>query len=235
MNHRQQLFANAYLRHGDPLIAYSEAYKPKEPNYRSIMSAANRLLRNPEIAEHINAVRDAARAAAEHELKEKMKEELLSVHDKRLYIKRVINGEVLIPQDYKANGCNRCTMFLRPTFPQVLAYLKEDSRLAGHYPEQQTRSRKQPTTIDNKICKPDIESPPQGIGGLLAKDSRQQLTTNHPHRPTPFRTPACESCCTNNATSQAECYSQSQHSSHPQQINYRIFIAPQIRDNENNT
>ncbi len=111
MNHKQQLFANTYLRLNDPFVAYNEAYRPKDGSkYRSIMSAANRLLRHPEIAAHISAVRDAAREQAQYELKEQMKEELLSIHDKRLYIKRVINGEILIPQDYKVNGCNRCTI-----------------------------------------------------------------------------------------------------------------------------
>lgn len=193
MNHKQQLFANAYLRLNDPLVAYIQAYNPKDAsNYRSIKSAANRLLRNPEIAEHIRSVRDAARATAEYELKEQMKEELLSIHDKRLYIKRVINGEILIPQDYKTNGCNRCTIFLRPTFPQILGYLKEDSRLAGHYPEKRrTTTRQQRATSISCPPLPVPQNAGAGVsaaadgGGILAPESpevekEQQNATNCP-------------------------------------------------------
>ncbi len=179
MNHKQQLFANAYLRLTDPLVAYIQAYKPKDAsNYRSIKSAANRLLRHPEIAAHISGVRNAALEQAQHELKEQMKEELLTVHDKRLYIKRVINGEILIPQDYKTNGCNRCTIFLRPTFPQILGYLKEDSRLAGHYPQQQKTTKK---NLAHSISPEFI--PQQAGGGDFAQNTppqEQQSATNCP-------------------------------------------------------
>lgn len=175
MNHRQQLFANTYLWHNDPTIAYMEAYKPKVPNYRAIMSAANRLLRKPEIAEYISSVRDSVRSQLEYELKEQMKEELLTIHEKRLYIKRVINGEILIPQDYKTTGCNRCTMFLRPTFPQILGYLKEDSRLAGHYPDKRRTSTKPPAT-NNTTPRPG------DLGVPLAPDIREQQQTTTTER-----------------------------------------------------
>jgi hypothetical protein len=181
MNHKQQLFANAYLRLTDPLVAYIQAYKPKDAsNYRSIKSAANRLLRHPEIAAHISGVRNAAREQAQFELKEQMKEELLTVHDKRLYIKRVINGEILIPQDYKTNGCNRCTIFLRPTFPQILGYLKEDSRLAGHYPQQQKTTKK---NLAHSISPEFIPQQAGGGGSDFAQNTpppEQQSATNCP-------------------------------------------------------
>ncbi|MBZ0099873.1 MAG: terminase small subunit [Taibaiella sp.] len=175
MNHRQQLFANTYLRHNDPTIAYMEAYKPRVPNYRVIMSAANRLLRKPEIAEYISSVRDSVRSQLEYELKEQMKEELLTIHEKRLYIKRVINGEILIPQDYKTTGCNRCTMFIRPTFPQILGYLKEDSRLAGHYPDRRRSSTKPPATNNTSPRPGDLEVP-------LAPNPREQQQTTTTER-----------------------------------------------------
>lgn len=136
MNLRQHRFVTEYIRHGCPKIAYRIVYQPKNNNFRSHESAANRLLRNPEIAQAIQDIQNAARASAEAELQEQLREELLTIHEKRLILMRIARGDIYIEQSYPGKNCSTCTQLIKPTINQMLKAIDMDNRLAGHYPEK---------------------------------------------------------------------------------------------------
>ena len=59
------------LRHGDKKKAYRAAYDPTNQNERSIESAANRLMKNQEVADAIEEAENRMYAEAEQELRER--------------------------------------------------------------------------------------------------------------------------------------------------------------------
>ena len=173
MNNKQHAFVTEYLRHGDKIIAYNLAYKKQTNNYTAIESAANRLLRDPEIAHAISSVRDAIRHEVEQEIRQQLRTELLSIQRKRELLAQIATGELCAIQVYKGKDCNQCTQMVRPTINQMLKAIDLDNKLAGHY----TVSSKQLTvnnspalhkqvdeftgqfTVDNSQLANDQESP----------------------------------------------------------------------------
>lgn len=148
MNQKQFTFANEYLRHSNKIVAYTLAYGNSN-NYTAVESAANRLLRTKEIADYIQQTRDSIRHQVEEEMKEKYKEELLTVYEKRLYIKKLLFGEIQVEIKYKGKNCTQCSHYMSPTIPMALNLLKEDSKLAGHYPDKRLQKN---TPQQNMYC-----------------------------------------------------------------------------------
>lgn len=133
MNEKQQRFVTEFLRYGDKIIAYKAAYNNPSSNPDVIISAANRLLRNPEVKAVIEAAQNRIRAQVEEEVKAELKQELLTVQRKRELLAQIATGEALIEQHTKGKNCNMCTILQRPNFTQMLKAIDLDSRLAGHY------------------------------------------------------------------------------------------------------
>lgn len=134
MNLKQYRFVTEYLKWGDPAHAYKLAYNCKSNNYRSMESAANRLLNNPEIATAIEEAEARLRSEAEQEVKQRITAELLTVQRKREILARIAEGNVYIEQQYKGKDCKTCTQMVKPSINQMLKAIDLDSRLAGDYP-----------------------------------------------------------------------------------------------------
>ncbi len=137
MNFKQQRFITEFLRYGDKIIAYKTAYDNPSSDPEVIISAANRLLRQPEIREAIEAAQNRIRYQVEAELKEELKQELLTIQRKREILAQIATGEALIEQHSKGKNCNMCTILQRPNFNQILKAIDLDSKLAGHYSHNQ--------------------------------------------------------------------------------------------------
>lgn len=136
MNLKQQRFITEFLRYGDKIIAYKTAYENPSADPDVIISAANRLLRKPEIREAIEAAQNRIRYEVEAELKAELKQELLTIQRKREILAQIANGDALIEQHTKGKNCNMCTILQRPNFNQILKAIDVDSKLAGHYKHQ---------------------------------------------------------------------------------------------------
>lgn len=134
MNLKQYRFVTEYLKWGDPAHAYKLAYNCKSNNYRSMESAANRLLNNPEIATAIEEAEARLRSEAEQEVKQRITAELLTVQRKREILARIAESNVYIEQQYKGKDCKTCTQMVKPSINQMLKAIDLDSRLAGDYP-----------------------------------------------------------------------------------------------------
>lgn len=186
MNHKQFTFTMEMLRHGDKILAYSIAYQPKSPNYRTIESAANRLLQNPEIANYIESTRNRIQQEVEAEVKEQLKAELLTVHRKRQILARIAEGDVYIEQTYKGKGCQSCTQMAKPTINQMLKAIDIDNRMAGDYVD------KRPKTIvhANVVTKPaEIDAEPTA-NSISHAALRRLLKTQKPQQNTTILTPS---------------------------------------------
>ena len=134
MNLKQYRFVTEYLKWGDPAHAYKLAYNCKSNNYRSMESAANRLLNNPEISTAIEEAEARLRSEAEQEVKQRITAELLTVQRKREILARIAESNVYIEQQYKGKDCKTCTQMVKPSINQMLKAIDLDSRLAGDYP-----------------------------------------------------------------------------------------------------
>ncbi len=134
MNAKQYEFVMQYLQHKDKITAYTIAYNKRTCNYRAVESAANRLLQNPEIKQYIATMRESMYNEAMQEVQKDLKTELLTVHRKREVLARIVNGEHSVIQNFKGKNCQVCTYFLYPTIREILQGIREDNRMAGHYP-----------------------------------------------------------------------------------------------------
>lgn len=141
MNIKQHKFVTEYLRNGNAMVAYWRAYNVKDPNGRAAESAANRLLRHPEIKAAIDESQSRIRNEVEREVAARRVEEVFSIEEKRVLLKKIATGQMMVEQYYKGKDCNMCTQYVRPSIWHVLSAIKEDSRLAGHYPQQPSKAR----------------------------------------------------------------------------------------------
>ena len=179
MTEQQKDFVHMYLKHRDKIVAHNLAYG-NNSNIASVESSANRLLRIPEIADTIRSIQDNIRHEVEEEFKAKYREELLTIYEKRLLLKKIATGELYIEQKYKGKNCTQCSHYISPTINQMLAALKEDSKLAGHHPfkqngkwvipalqtEQEKHENPQQKTTTEIILSPAaVSQPPVGGGG----------------------------------------------------------------------
>lgn len=142
MNAKQYEFVMQYLQHKDKITAYTIAYNKRTSNYRAVESAANRLLQNPEIKQYIANMRESMYNEAMQEVQKELKTELLTVHRKREVLARIVNGEHSVIQNFKGKNCQVCTYFLYPTIREILQGIREDNRMAGHYPSPAVASTK---------------------------------------------------------------------------------------------
>ncbi len=142
MNAKQYEFVMQYLQHKDKITAYTIAYNKRTSNYRAVESAANRLLQNPEIKQYIATMRESMYNEAMQEVQKDLKTELLTVQRKREVLARIVNGEHSVIQNFKGKNCQVCTYFLYPTIREILQGIREDNRMAGHYPSPAVASAK---------------------------------------------------------------------------------------------
>lgn len=154
MNLKQQRFITEMLRHGDKVVAYKIAYQSDSASYTTLESAANRLLKNPEVAAAIQSTVDRIRHEVEEELKAEMRRELLSVQRKREILARIAEGDVYIEQTFKGKGCQTCTQMAKPTINQMLKAIDIDNRMAGDY-----KDKRAVTFVHTNVPVPQI--PPQ--------------------------------------------------------------------------
>lgn len=193
MNLKQHSFITEYLRHRDHVVAYKNAYQSTS-DYRTIESAANRLLRQPEIAQAIQDAMNSIRAEVEEELKQELKTELLTLQKKRELLAKIAMGEQVVEQNFRGKNCSQCTQFIKPTINQMLKAIDLDSKLAGHYGKQkkhepthtviqQKESQKDKMTINttqqsNVLVQP-AKTIPMLQNGLTPRSKRNKNSENH--------------------------------------------------------
>lgn len=134
MNFKQQSFITEYLRHRSAYTAYCRAYHVQdETKYDSIMSAANRLLNDPEVGGVIRSVLEGIRHDVEQEIRAELKTDLLTVQRKREILAKIATGEMYAVQVYKGKDCSQCTQHVWPTINQMLKAIDLDNKMAGLY------------------------------------------------------------------------------------------------------
>ena len=133
MNLKHHAFVTEYLYWGDQVIAYQNAYKKHGSSYRSLQSAANRLLAMPEVAEAIDKAQSAIRSRVEEEVAARLKQELLTIQKKREILAQVATGSLYIEQMTVGKNCSNCTHLVKPNINQMLKAIDLDNKLAGHY------------------------------------------------------------------------------------------------------
>ncbi len=181
MNIKQHSFITYYLQSGDKVAAYKAAYNSKSNNETALESAANRLLRRPDVSEAIKLTLQTVRGQAETELKDQLKVELLSVSEKRAMLASIARGE-LVPQSIPVGRDIWRTGALLPTINQRLKAIDIDNKIAGLYNKAETNGAEIeeeigelyreiyiPETKDNK------KQPDTTNGTILP--SKQQNTT----------------------------------------------------------
>lgn len=93
MNLKQQEFINLYAQTGDKIASYKQAYRSQSDNLHAIDSAANRLLRKPEIKNALLQKKQDIYADAEAVIEQKLKHELMKLNEKRLLLADIARGE----------------------------------------------------------------------------------------------------------------------------------------------
>ncbi len=156
MNLKQHAFVNEYLYWNDPVQAYKNAYNSKS-SYKTLKSAANRLLKHPEVAAAIERSVTAIRSRVEQEVAKRLEVELLSIQEKRVILAQIARGEMYIEQTYKGKNCTQCKQYVKPSFNIMLRAIQEDSRLAGHYAKTIIKH--------NNSQQPKDETPLLSLGG----------------------------------------------------------------------
>jgi len=181
-----------YLKHRDKIVAHNLAYG-NNPNYDSVESSANRLLRIPEIADTIQSIQDTIRHEVEEEFKAKYREELLSIYDKRMLLKRIATGEMYVEQKYKGKNCTQCSQYISPTINQMLAAIREDNKLAGHHPFKQNgkwvipalqTQQEENITPENDNKRQQVSLSPAGGGVSLSADGGGAFAQENPQQET---------------------------------------------------
>ncbi len=211
MNTKQQKFVTEYLKWGIPVLAYANAYNKPDPNGRAIESAANRLMRHPEVKQAIHDAEDRIRHQVEREIADRQALDVFTIEQKRHLLKQIATGAMLVEQHYKGKDCRQCTQFVRPTINQMLRAIDLDNRMSAHYPSPQqpkavsslpplkeTSIGQHLATTDNKIENTNDETRlpltvshtefGRGIGGQPRPDSpeeQQPATTDNKTDNTP--------------------------------------------------
>ncbi len=128
----QHAFVCALLRHGNKSEAYKTAYQPKNENPRSIESAANRLMQNPEVSAAIAEAQERMLEKARQVLKEKYVAELLTVQRKRELLAQIAEGKWMEqpPPDHIEG--QRVPVMV-PTLKERLKAIDMDNRMDGSY------------------------------------------------------------------------------------------------------
>lgn len=181
MNLKQQTFITYYLQSGDKLQAYKTAYHSKSNNDNALESAANRLLRRPDVADAIRLTLQTVRAQAETELKDQLRVELLSVNEKRAMLASIARGE-LVPQSIPVGKDIWRTGALLPTINQRLKAIDIDNKIAGLYNKTDTTTEETEQEIGElyaEIYRPATESNKKEqdtTNGTILPSSQQNTT-----------------------------------------------------------
>lgn len=200
MKHEHYQFVTEYLRWGDQVIAYRNAYH-SDSSYQTLESAANRLLKRPDVAQAIEEAQAAIRQQVEAEVAEQLKGELLTIQKKRELLYKIATGEMMAEQNYKGKDCNVCTQFVRPTITQMLRAIDLDSKLSNHYPQAKSlgnTSQQNPSPVPEPVPQETNKNSPPVIrrgdtqtpasvcyrGGLLANINRQHISLQEGARKT---------------------------------------------------
>ncbi len=154
MNTRQQKFVTEYLKWGIPALAYANAYNKPNPNGRAIESAANRLMRNPEVKQAIHDAEDRIRHQVEQEIADRQALDVFTIEQKRHLLKQIATGDMLVEQRYKTGDCRHCTQFVRPDINQMLRAIDLDNRMAAHYPPPPQKMKIPPLNLAERSHEP---------------------------------------------------------------------------------
>lgn len=133
MNIKQHWFVTEYLRFGDKAIAYKNAYDRETSCYKTLTSAANRLLRNPEVAKALHEAEARIRYEVEREVTKKRVYDVFSIEEKRDLLKKIATGDIYFEHTIIRKNCTVCTVLVKPLMRDRLYAIRDDSRIAGHY------------------------------------------------------------------------------------------------------
>lgn len=174
MNIKQHKFVTEYLRWGDQVIAYKNAYNATS-NYKTLESSANRLLRSSEVAQTIREAQARIRETVEKEVAEQLKGNLLTIQHKRELLYEIATGQLSVEQTYKGKDCNVCSQYIRPTINQMLKAIDLDNKLAGHYTHQHKPTNHVTASKNDEVASRQSGKPKQ-------QGSQQSTTKNYPPR-----------------------------------------------------
>lgn len=132
MNLNQHAFVCELLRHGNKCEAYRTAYKPQTENSRSIESAANRLMKDPEVSAAVAEAQERMLEEARQALKEKYIAELLTVQRKRELLAQIAEGKWM-EQPPPGHIEGQRTPVMVPTIKERLKAIDMDNRMDGSY------------------------------------------------------------------------------------------------------
>ncbi|MCD6064986.1 MAG: Terminase small subunit [Flavipsychrobacter sp.] len=180
MNPKQQAFVCEMLRHGNRAEAYKAAYNPRSNNPHSLQSAADRLMKNPEVAEAISSVHERIYAEVQEELKTQMLCEVLTTQRKRELLAQIAEGEWMVqPPPYDMPG--QRTAVLIPTLKERLKAIDMDNRMTNAY-------EKENATKHNNTQ----QEPPTETGNASTVEAQQELINHSPRIRTPFIIPVVD-------------------------------------------
>jgi Phage terminase, small subunit len=134
MNPRQQKFVVEMLQHGNKVQAYRTAYSNQTSCPRTIESAADRLLRKPEVLAAITATMELARKQVEQDIQSQLHHQLLDRNRKRELLTQIAEGESLTRVRGTKKDPDR-VVYVQPSVAQRLRAIDMDSRLCGEYEE----------------------------------------------------------------------------------------------------
>lgn len=185
LNARHLLFINEMIRHGDKLKAYAAAYP--DAKGEALRKAAERLMKNPAIAQKIHEVRSQIRheayVAAYAACMEEMKTELLSMQKRRAILAQLATCEMKVGRYVKYNG-DYVMVYEDPRPRDIIRAIELDTKLeeacnAARKAEEKELSRYD-IYIDGRPCdnptapvKKDI---PLGLV-MLPKKTPKKLNT----------------------------------------------------------
>lgn len=186
MNPRYHTFILGMIKHGDKLKAYCAAYpKAKEESARK---AAERLLRNPQIAAEINeaaaAIRYKAYKEAYKEHVETSKVKLLSIMKKREILTQIATCEMKVGRHVKSDGAYRM-VYEDPRPKDIIRAIEIDTRLEEACNRARNMDDSQLSRFDIYIDGRPADNPvaprdhsiPDGLI-MLPKKRKSKLTIN---------------------------------------------------------
>jgi hypothetical protein len=183
LNARHLLFINEMIRHGDKLKAYVAAYP--DAKGEALRKAAERLMKNPAIAQQIDEVRAQVRheayVAAYAACMEEMKTELLSMQKKRAILAQLATCEMKVGRYVKYNG-DYVMLYEDPRPRDIIRAIELDTKLeeacnTARRAEEKELSRYD-IYIDGRPCdNPDAPvNPAIPMGVAEEKSSERKIT-----------------------------------------------------------
>lgn len=132
-----------FIRHmnktGDKIEAYLKAY-PKVTSRKTASTNADRLLKNEVIFNLIRVNPDIQQKAQQKvvdELAAEIKEEVLTAMEKRIVLRKIAIGEMLIPEYFVKRDGTVGNYQRKPDAMEIIKAIETDNRMAGHDAPQQ--------------------------------------------------------------------------------------------------